>query len=153
MSDHPKCAAKWAKHRKNKPRSFVATYNIIITPIQPYVYSPCFYTIMVYLSDREEDAGPRLETIKAKFSTVGALNVTGTALRTATKLGFGRQEIVNTIQAIERTCFFKSMTSHAEAKVWQDVYYVPHETTSLYVKFTSDVVTEFKLLSFKENTK
>src|ERR1700742_2153625 len=121
--------------------------------IQPYVYSPCFSTIMVYLSDREEDARPRPETIKAKFSTVGALNVTGTALRTATKLGFGRQEIVDTIQAIERTCFFKSMTSHAEAKVWQDVYYVPHETTSLYVKFTSDVVTEFKLLSFKENTK
>ena len=78
--------------------------------------------------------------------------MTGTALRTAFQLGFGRQDIVDVIQQIERRHFIKSMTSYGDAKVWQDVYYVPHETISLYVKFTSDVVTEFKLLSFKENT-
>ena len=94
-----------------------------------------------------------LEAIKTKFSTVGALNLTGTALRTATELGLSRQDIVDTIQKIERKNFFKSMTSYADSKVWQDVYYVPHEEISLYVKFTLDVVTEFKLLSFKENTK
>ena len=60
---------------------------------------------------------------------------------------------MDTIQKIERKNFFKSMTSHADSKVWQGVYYVPHEEISLYVKFTLDVVTEFKLLSFKENTK
>ena len=59
---------------------------------------------------------------------------------------------MDTVQKIERKNFFKSMTSYADCKVWQDVYYVPHEEISLYVKFTSDVVTEFKLLSFKENT-
>ena len=35
-------------------------------------------------------------------------------------------------------------------RVWQDVYHVPSEVGTLYVKFTADVVTEFLLLSFKE---
>jgi motility quorum-sensing regulator/GCU-specific mRNA interferase toxin len=93
-----------------------------------------------------------LEAIKAKFNTIETLNLTGTALKTAFELGFSRQDIIDTIQKIERPHFKKSMTSYADSKVWQDVYYVPHEETSLYVKFTSDAVTEFKLLSFKENT-
>ncbi len=93
-----------------------------------------------------------LEAIKARFDTVEALNLTGTALKTAFELGFGRQDIIDTIQKIERSHFKKSMTSYANSKIWQDVDHVPHEETSLYVKFTSDAVTEFKLLSFKEST-
>ena len=93
-----------------------------------------------------------LEAIKAKFGNVENLNLTGTALKTAFELGFDRQAIVDTIQKIERVHFNKSMTSYANSRVWQDVYNVPHEETSLYVKFTSDAVTEFKLLSFKEDT-
>jgi len=31
-----------------------------------------------------------------------------------------------------------------------DVYHVPWEGVTLYVKFTDDVVTEFVVLSFKE---
>jgi hypothetical protein len=33
---------------------------------------------------------------------------------------------------------------------WQDVYHVPYGGLVLYVKFVADVVTEFRLLSFKE---
>ena len=42
------------------------------------------------------------------------------------------------------------MTSHANHRVWQDVYHVPSEAGTLYVKFTADAVTSFLLLSFKE---
>ena len=42
------------------------------------------------------------------------------------------------------------MTSYADHKVWQDVYHVPSDEGLLYVKFQADVVTEFILLSFKE---
>jgi motility quorum-sensing regulator/GCU-specific mRNA interferase toxin len=52
-----------------------------------------------------------LEAFKAAFASVGKLNVTGTALRSAANLGFGRAEIVATIQTIERPQFYKSMTS------------------------------------------
>ena len=77
--------------------------------------------------------------------------MTGTAVKTAAELGFGRREIVDTIQTMERSHFVKLMTSNYDHKVWQDVYNVPHEDgLTLYVKFTSDTVTDFKLLSFKE---
>ena len=76
--------------------------------------------------------------------------VTGTALRSAAALGFGRSEIVDTIQIMRRKHFYKSMTAYADHRLWQDVYHVPSPVGVLYVKFTADVVTEFLLLSFKE---
>ena len=91
-----------------------------------------------------------LEAIKSAFSTVEGLNATGSAIRGAAALGFGRREIVSAIQSVDRKHFFKSMTSYADHRVWQDVYYVPSEQGTLYVKFTADAVTDFLLLSFKE---
>ena len=52
--------------------------------------------------------------------------------------------------SMQRAHFYKSMTSYGDHRVWQDVYHVPSEAGTLYVKFTADVVTEFLLLSFKE---
>lgn len=91
-----------------------------------------------------------LEAFKAAFSSVESLNVTGTAVRTAAALGFGRDDIVATIQGMKRGQFYKSMTAYANHRVWQDVYHVPSEIGTLYVKFTADAVMEFVLLSFKE---
>jgi len=91
-----------------------------------------------------------LTAFKAAFDDVDKLHVTGTAVRSAAALGFGRVEIVATIQTMQRTHFYKSMTSYGDHRVWQDVYHVPSEAGTLYVKFTADVVTEFLLLSFKE---
>jgi motility quorum-sensing regulator/GCU-specific mRNA interferase toxin len=88
--------------------------------------------------------------IKAAFSTVERLNVTSSALRGASALGFGRREIVATIQTIKRRHFFKSMTSFADHRIWQDVYHVPSDQGVLYIKFTAGAVTAFLLLSFKE---
>ena len=46
--------------------------------------------------------------------------------------------------------FYKSMTSLADHRVWQDVYHIPARGFMLYVKFQGDVITEFKVVSFKE---
>lgn len=46
--------------------------------------------------------------------------------------------------------FYKSMTSYADHRIWQDVYHVPYDDMILYVKFTQNVLSEFTLLSFKE---
>jgi motility quorum-sensing regulator/GCU-specific mRNA interferase toxin len=91
-----------------------------------------------------------LEGFKVAFASVDHLNVTGVALRDAAGLGFGRDEIIATIQTIQRGHFYKSMTSYVDHQVWQDVYHGPSSVGVLYVKFTADVVTEFLLLSFKE---
>jgi motility quorum-sensing regulator/GCU-specific mRNA interferase toxin len=90
-----------------------------------------------------------LTAFKSAFDDVDKLNVTATAVKSAAYLGFGRAEIVATIQTMQREHFFKSMTSYGDHRVWQDVYHVPSEAGALYVKFTADVVTEFLLLSFK----
>lgn len=91
-----------------------------------------------------------LEAIKAYFSSLDRLAITRTAFQSAQELGFTRRDIVQTIQAVTRTYFYKSMTSQADHRVWQDVYHVPHEEVGeLYVKFTAGRVTDFIVLSFK----
>jgi motility quorum-sensing regulator/GCU-specific mRNA interferase toxin len=78
------------------------------------------------------------------------LAITTSALRDATALGFDRSGIVETIVSIERQMFFKSMTTFADHRIWQDVYHVPARGLMLYLKFQADVVTEFAVMSFKE---
>ena len=65
------------------------------------------YTIMVYMLVMADKRKPTydLEAFKATFSSIEELAVTGTALRTAAALGFGRIEIVNTIQTMQRGHF------------------------------------------------
>jgi motility quorum-sensing regulator / GCU-specific mRNA interferase toxin len=91
-----------------------------------------------------------LEAFKTAFDTADKLHVTGSALKSAFALGYGRAEIVATIQTMQRAHFYKSMTAYADNRLWQDVYHVPSEDGTLYIKFMADVVTEFLLLSFKE---
>ncbi len=91
-----------------------------------------------------------LDGFKAAFATIDKLHLTGSALRGAVSIGFSRSDIVAVIQTMRRAHFYKSMTSYAGHRVWQDVYHVPSAVGVLYVKFTTDVVAEFLLLSFKE---
>ncbi|MBE9199171.1 MULTISPECIES: type II toxin-antitoxin system MqsR family toxin [unclassified Nodularia (in: cyanobacteria)] len=91
-----------------------------------------------------------LEAFKAVAGTLNGLNATGSAIKGAASIGFGRTEIVATIQTMKKSHFYKSMTSYADHRIWQDVYHVPSEIGVLYIKFTADAVTEFLLLSFKE---
>ena len=90
-----------------------------------------------------------LDAFKAAFGSPEKLRATGTALKGAAALGVGRAEMVATIQGMQRSHFYKSLTAYADHRVWQDVYHVPSEVGLLYVKFTADAVTEFLLLSFK----
>ncbi len=88
---------------------------------------------------------------KKAFSSVDKLAATSVAVVGAAALGLDRQGIVDAIQTMERRHFYKSTTSYADSKVWQDVYHVPlPEAAVAYVKFTADAITEFRLLSFKE---
>jgi motility quorum-sensing regulator/GCU-specific mRNA interferase toxin len=71
-------------------------------------------------------------------------------LRDATGLGFDRGGIAQTINSIERFMFYKSMTTFADHRLWQDVYRVPSRGLKLYIKFQADIITEFTVVSFKE---
>lgn len=91
-----------------------------------------------------------LDAIKAVLGSVETLAMTSTALQDALRLGFDRAGVVETIKGIDRRMFYKSMTTFADHRVWQDVYHVTTRDLVLYVKFQADVVTEFMLMSFKE---
>lgn len=91
-----------------------------------------------------------LTAIKSALGSVEILAMTSSALRDATMLGFDRASVVETISGIDRQMFYKSMTTLADHRVWQDVYRVPTRGLILYVKFQADVVTEFTIMSFKE---
>jgi motility quorum-sensing regulator / GCU-specific mRNA interferase toxin len=90
-----------------------------------------------------------LDTIKATFATPSSLRMTKTALACAEDLGIDLLGVVTIIKGMNREQFYKSMTSEADNKIWQDVYHVPHEETVLYVKFTTDSVG-YLVISFKE---
>ena len=76
--------------------------------------------------------------------------ITKTAQNSAEKLGFTLNDIDKVIATMERKHFYKSMTSYANHRIWQDVYHVPCGNLILYVKFTQNIISEFTLLSFKE---
>ena len=67
-----------------------------------------------------------LDSFKEEFSDENNLNFTRTAILSAFALGFGRSEIVEVIQTMQKEHFYKSMTSHANHKIWQDVYHFRH---------------------------
>ena len=90
-----------------------------------------------------------LAAFRASFDRVGKLNVTATAVRTAAALGFGRSEIVATIQTMQRRHFSKSMTAFADHRIWQDVYHAKTASgDEAYLKLT--VIDDVLIVSFKE---
>ena len=76
--------------------------------------------------------------------------ITTTAQKTAESLGFDIYGVKEVVSTMELKHFYKSMTSYANHKIWQDVYHVPYGNLILYIKFTQNVIAEFTLLSFKE---
>ena len=91
-----------------------------------------------------------LNDFKAVCGDPKRLAMTTTALGMAAALGFGRVEIAAVIRSMRPPHFYKSMTSNRDHRRWQDVYHVPYEGMTLYVKFTDDILTAFVVLSFKE---
>jgi motility quorum-sensing regulator/GCU-specific mRNA interferase toxin len=90
-----------------------------------------------------------LSSIRQIFSSVDALRITRSAIITAEGLGLTLSDIVALIQTITRQHFYKSMTSIADTRIWQDVYHVSYGLTVLYVKFTTDA-EGYLVISFKE---
>lgn len=90
-----------------------------------------------------------LETIKFVFSSARKLRVTATALKNARALGFTQQDMIDAIQQLEGRDFVKSMTTHLDHRIWQDVYNTEFNGYILYIKFQLDEMGHF-VVSFKE---
>lgn len=57
-------------------------------------------------------------------------------------------DALDVVKGLSRFDFYKSMTTHANHRVWQDVYHATWREKSLYVKFQQ--AEEYFVVSFKE---
>lgn len=89
-----------------------------------------------------------LNTIKINMNSVSKLRMTQSSRRSAVALGFDDQDVVDVIQAIRATDFYKTMPSTKIPNAQnQDVYKVHWKSLYLYVKF--QFLNGFLVVSFK----
>jgi motility quorum-sensing regulator/GCU-specific mRNA interferase toxin len=56
--------------------------------------------------------------------------------------------MVDVVLALTMKDFYKTMTTHTDHKVWQDVYHPVTRTGEIYLKLT--VIDDLLIVSFKE---
>lgn len=78
----------------------------------------------------------------------GKVRATYSALVGGAALGFDFAGIVQVVMALTPADFYKSMTTHADHRIWQDVYRPMTAVGEVYLKLT--VIDEVLIVSFKE---
>ena len=63
-------------------------------------------------------------------------------------LGFDYAEMLAVVAGLKPTDFYKSMTTHADHTIWQDVYRPSTMVGDVYLKLT--VIDDVLIVSFKE---
>jgi motility quorum-sensing regulator/GCU-specific mRNA interferase toxin len=91
----------------------------------------------------------RLRDIQAQMIDVASLRLTHSAKLGIRSLGMRNADVLAVVQGLTRRNFYKSMTTHADHRVWQDVYHAEWEGLDIYVKFQRDSEGYFFTISFK----
>jgi motility quorum-sensing regulator/GCU-specific mRNA interferase toxin len=78
----------------------------------------------------------------------GKVRSTFSALTGGAALGFDFAGMVTVVLALTPTDFYKSMTTYADHRVWQDVYRPATPAGEVYLKLT--VIDDVLIVSFKE---
>lgn len=89
----------------------------------------------------------KLHVVKALISA-GKVRSTETALAGAAALNLDFQQMQAVVMALTPKDFYKSMTTYADSKVWQDVYRPTTVAGPVYLKLT--VFDDVLIVSFKE---
>ena len=88
-----------------------------------------------------------LSVVKALIQE-GKVRATKSATDSAADLGiFGIEAMSAVVLSLATKDFYKSMTTNADTKVWQDVYHAQTDVGELYVKLT--VIDDVLIVSFK----
>lgn len=89
-----------------------------------------------------------LTAIKAVVARDGLAVFTATARSGFMSMGVSDTEALGVVAALSMASLFKSMTTHADSTVWQDVYHAPCPNgKTAYIKLTMQrgaVVIQFK---------
>ncbi len=82
------------------------------------------------------------------FVEAGKVRATHSARLGATALGMEVSDMLAVVMTLTPADFYKSMTTHADHKVWQDVYRPSTPAGDVYLKLT--VIDDVLIMSFKE---
>lgn len=89
----------------------------------------------------------KLSVVKALVDA-GRVRATFTALTGGAALGLDFEAMVGIVKSLTPQDFYKSMTTHADHRIWQDVYRPTTPVGEVYLKLT--VVEDVLIVSFKE---
>jgi motility quorum-sensing regulator/GCU-specific mRNA interferase toxin len=89
----------------------------------------------------------KLSLIKSMIHA-GKVRTTRSAREGATALGLDFDAMLAVLLALTASDFHKSMTTHADHRVWQDVYRPATPAGQVYLKLT--VIDDVLVVSFKE---
>ena len=89
----------------------------------------------------------KLTVVKA-LVVVGKVRATHSARLGASALGMEFSDVLAVVMALTPADFYKSMTTHADHTVWQDVYRPSTGVGDVYLKLT--VMDDVLIVSFKE---
>jgi|ERR1035438_5462123 motility quorum-sensing regulator/GCU-specific mRNA interferase toxin len=89
----------------------------------------------------------QLSVVK-RLIKVGKVRSTFSALAGAAALGLDFDAMVAIVLALSAKDFYKSMTTYADHRIWQDVYRPRTEVGEVYLKLT--VIDDVLIVSFKE---
>lgn len=78
----------------------------------------------------------------------GRVRATRTALGGAAAMGLDFIGMINVVEGLTTADFFKSMTTHADHRIWQDVYRPWTSSGRVYLKLT--VIDDVLIVSFKD---
>jgi motility quorum-sensing regulator/GCU-specific mRNA interferase toxin len=76
------------------------------------------------------------------------VRTTYSAEQGAAQMGLSVTDMLSVILSLTSADFYKSMTTHADHKVWQDVYRPSTSAGDVYLKLT--VIDDVLIVSFKE---
>ena len=89
----------------------------------------------------------KLPVVKAMIEA-GQVRTTKAAREGGVALGFDFDGMLAVVLTLTTADFYKSMTSHADHRVWQDVYRPTTPVGKVYLKLT--VIDDVLIVSFKE---
>ena len=91
-----------------------------------------------------------LINVQAVVADPASRPFTVTALRGGFELGLSEPEMRRVVLALSRRDFYKSMTTHADHREWQDVYHgLTEDGNAVYIKITAYADGRPPVIQFK----
>ncbi len=89
----------------------------------------------------------KLSVVKAMLKD-GKVRTTKAAREGGAALGFDFDGMIAVVMALTSADFYKSMTTHVDHRIWQDVYRPSTPAGEVYLKLT--IIDDVLIVSFKE---